>query len=122
MKKDKIDTLIKSTHNGLDGLLKTAHNGLDGSSSPFNKAFYQKHLGKVIFVLFLLYSHVQMRYTYEEVIADISALKQELADVRYTSIATWGELTSKNKPEIVRSKISSKANLILADEPPIVVE
>ena len=62
-----------------------------------------------------------MRYTYEEVISEISSLKRQLADVRYTSIATWGELTSKNKPEIVRSKISDNAQLISADEPPIEV-
>ena len=94
----------------------------DGSASPFNKDFYRKHLGKVIIVLFLLYSYVQMRYIYEETISELGALKRELADARYTSIATWGELTSKNKPEIVRGKISNNANLISADEPPIKIE
>lgn len=95
---------------------------LDGSSSPFHPSFYQKHLGKIIIVIFLLYSYVQMRYEYEEYIGDIGQLKLQLADVRYTSIATWGELTSKNKPEIVRSKISDNAQLISADEPPVQVD
>ena len=94
---------------------------LEGDSSPLSARFVSKQLGKIILVLFILYSHVQMRYTYEEVISEISILKRQLADVRYTSIATWGELTSKNKPEIVRSKISDNAQLISADEPPIEV-
>lgn len=92
---------------------------LDGSSSPLSNEFYRKHLGKAFLLLFLMYSFIQMRYTYEETISEIGNLKTELADVRYTSIATWGELTSKNKPEIVKSKISENANLIAADEPPI---
>ncbi len=106
----------------IEKLTDTLKNGIDSTASPFNKEFYRKHLGKVFVVLFLLYSYVQMRYTYEETISEIGQLKRELADARYTSIATWGELTSKNKPEIVRSKISSNANLISADEPPIKIE
>lgn len=95
---------------------------LDGSSSPFSAEFYHKHLGKVIIIVFLLYSYIQMRYTYEETISQLGQLKTELADVRYTSIATWGELTSKNKPEAVKNRISEDANLIAADEPPIEVD
>ena len=92
------------------------------SSSPFSEEFYHKHLGKLIVVLLLFYCHIQMRYTYEETISQLAELKTQLAEVRYTSIAKWGELTSKNKPEIVRSKISQNADLISADEPPILVE
>lgn len=106
----------------LEDLKEIIQEKLDNSYSPFSPDFYRKHLGKVIIVLFLLYSHVQMRYTYEETISQIGVLKLQLADVRYTSIATWGELTSKNKPEIVRSKISDNAKLISADEPPIEVD
>lgn len=105
----------------LDYWIDTIHSVLDGDSSPLSGEFVKNNLGKIILVLFLLYSHVQMRYTYEQSISEISALKKQLADVRYTSIATWGELTSKNKPEIVRSKISDNAQLISADEPPIEV-
>lgn len=95
---------------------------LDNSYSPFSSDFYRKHLGKVSIILIVLYTHIQMRYTYEQTISQIGVLKTQLADVRYTSIATWGELTSKNKPEIVRSKISGNAQLISADEPPIEVD
>lgn len=95
---------------------------LDGSSSPLSSEFYRKHLGKAIFVMFLIYMFIQMRYTYEETISEIGELKTELADVRYTSIATWGELTSKNKPDVVKSKISESADLVAADEPPVEVE
>ena len=98
------------------------HEALDGSSSPFSPEFYHKHLNKLMIVLMLLYFHIQMRYTYEETITQLAELKMQLAEVRYTSIAKWGELTRKNKPEIVRSKISQNADLISADEPPIVVD
>ncbi len=108
--------------NKLDNLTEQVKKSLDGSSSPFSAEFYRKHLGKVFLLLFLMYSFIQMRYSHEELISEIGTLKTELADVRYTSIATWGELTSKNKPEIVKSKISESANLIAADEPPIEVE
>ena len=98
------------------------HQVLDGSSSPFSEEFYHKHLGKLIIALLLLYIHIQMRYTYEQTISQLAELKTELADVRYTSIAKWGELTRKNKPEIVRSMISQNADLISADEPPVKVD
>ncbi|MBQ0056376.1 MAG: hypothetical protein KBT20_01860 [Bacteroidales bacterium] len=106
----------------LESVFSSTSSALSGSSSPFSREFYRKHLGKVILVLFLLYSYVQLRYEYEQTIAEIGELKRTLSDVRYTSIATWGELTSKNKPEIVRSKISDNAKLISADEPPIKIE
>ena len=109
--KDKLDMWWES-------LLKA----LNGDGSPLTTEFISKNLGKIILVLFILYSHVQMRYAYEEVISELGTLKRQLADVRYTSIATWGELTSKNKPEIVRSKISDNAQLISADEPPVEVD
>lgn len=109
--KEKIDSWWES--------IKAAING-DGS--PLTAEFLRKNLGKILLILFILYSHVQMRYTHEEVIGELGVLKRQLADVRYTSIATWGELTSKNKPEIVRSKISDNAQLISADEPPIEVD
>ena len=105
----------------LDLWWETIQKVLRGDSSPVSAEFLSQNLGKIILVLFLLYSHVQMRYAYEEVISELGTLKRQLADVRYTSIATWGELTSKNKPEIVRSKISDNAQLISADEPPIEV-
>lgn len=95
---------------------------LSTSATPFSPDFYRKHLGKVILVLFLIYSYVQLRYSYDQAIAQVAELKDTLADVRYTSIAKWGELTRKNKPEIVRSKISDNAQLISADEPPIIVK
>lgn len=106
----------------LNSIIDSAQDFLTTSATPFSPDFYRKHLGKVILVLFLLYSYVQQRYTYDQAIAQIADLKDTLADVRYTSIATWGELTSKNKPEIVRSKISDNAQLISADEPPIRVK
>jgi len=106
----------------LDNLTGQLKSSLDGSSSPFSPEFYRKHLGKAFLLMFLMYIFIMMRYTHEELISEIGTLKTELADVRYTSIATFGELTSKNKPEIVKSKISESTSLVAADEPPIEVE
>lgn len=106
----------------LSNLVSSAESVFTGSASPFSPEFYRKHLGKVFIVLFLIYSYVQLRYSYDQAIAQVAELKTTLADARYTSIATWGELTRRNKPEIVRSKISDNAELISADEPPIRVK
>lgn len=105
----------------IDNLKDNLGQMISGSNNPLSAEFFSKNLGKIILVLFILYSYVQMRYTYEETISQLGTLKTQLADVRYTSIATWGELTSKNKPEIIKSKITEGANLISADEPPIEV-
>lgn len=106
----------------LNNLIASASDVLKTSASPFSPEFYRKHVGKAFIVLFLLYSYVQLRYSYDQAIARVADLKDTLTDARYTSIATWGELTRKNKPEIVRSKISNNANLISSDEPPIIVK
>ena len=106
----------------LESWKQAAQNVLGSDANPITAEFFSRNLGKIILVLFILYSYVQMRYTYEETISQLGTLKTQLADVRYTSIATWGELTSKNKPEIIRSKISEGAKLISADEPPIEVK
>lgn len=106
----------------LESWKQSAQQMMEGKSNPITAEFFSRNLGKIIIVLFILYSYVQMRYTYEETISQLGTLKTQLADVRYTSIATWGELTSRNKPEIVKSKISEDAKLISADEPPIEVK
>lgn len=106
----------------LELLKQAARQAMESESNPITAEFFSRNLGKIILVLFILYSYVQMRYTYEEAISQIGTLKTQLADVRYTSIATWGELTSKNKPENVKSRISDDAKLIAADEPPIQVK
>ena len=106
----------------LEAWRQAAQQAIASSPNPITAEFFSKNLGKIILVLILLYVYVQMRYTYEETISQLGTLKTQLADVRYTSIATWGELTSKNKPEIVRSKISEGAKLISSDEPPIEIK
>ena len=95
---------------------------LEHKASPLSTEFYHKYLFKSVLALLLLYSYTEMRFIYEQYISEIGQLKTELADVRYTSIATWGELTSKNKPETVRRQITQSANLVAADEPPIEVD
>lgn len=95
---------------------------LGSDKSPFSKEFYNKNAGKIFLIVFMLYGYVQLRFAYDEALYNLGKLKEELADARYISISTWGELTSKNKPEIVRSKISDNAQLITADEPPYILK
>lgn len=94
----------------------------DSNNSPFSREFYGRHVGKAFLILFMLYGYVQLRYAYDEAIYNLGKLKEELADARYVTISTWGELTSKNKPEKVRDDLSSKADLITADEPPYLLK
>ncbi|MDO4497837.1 MAG: FtsL-like putative cell division protein [Bacteroidales bacterium] len=101
-----------------EAFLHKAGNIIDSNKSPLSKEFYSKHMGKAFLIMFMLYGYIQLRYAYDMAIYDLGKLKEELADARYVTISTWGELTSKNKPEKVRGDLSSKADLITADEPP----
>lgn len=88
-----------------------------------NTDFYHKNFGKILVVIILLLSYIQLRYEYEDSLANISALKKERNDVRYTSIEKWGILTLRNRPEVIREKVaSSDVNLIESDEPPVIIE
>lgn len=85
--------------------------------------FYHKNFGKILVVIILLLSYIQLRYEYEDCLANISALKKERNDVRYTSIEKWGILTLRNRPEAIRSRVaSSDVNLKESDEPPVIIE
>lgn len=88
-----------------------------------NMDFYHKNFGKILVVIILLLSYIQLRYEYEDCLANISALKKERNDVRYTSIEKWGILTLRNRPEAIRSRVaSSDVNLKESDEPPVIIE
>jgi len=96
---------------------------LEMNDTPLSTSFYKNHFGKMIIVAILLMSYIDLRYEYEEAIVELGNLKTELDEVRYTSIARWGELTGKNKPEVVRLKVAeSSVELIPTDEPPIFVK
>lgn len=96
---------------------------IENYDTPFTGAFYKKHFGKIIIIVILLMSYIDLRYEYEDAIYRLGQLKTELDEVRYTSIARWGELTGKNKPEVVRQKVAeSDVQLISTDEPPILVK
>lgn len=95
----------------LSRLMDKASIKLGEGKLPISKEFYMKHLGKVILVLFLLYSYVQMRYQYEESMYTVSVLQNELTQARYMSIAKWGEFTSQNHPDHIRDQIIDAANL-----------
>lgn len=98
-------------------------NAIENYDTPLSGSFYKKHFGKIIIVGILLMSYIDLRYEYEEAIYRLGQIKTELDEVRYTSIARWGELTGKNKPEVVRMKVAeSDVQLISTDEPPILVK
>lgn len=100
----------------LSRLMDKASHTLSEGKLPISKEFYMKHLGKVIVVLFLLYSYVQLRYQYDQAVYDVSELKKELNNARYTSIAKWGELTRHNSPEHIRNQITNAADLETSSE------
>jgi hypothetical protein len=78
---------------------------------------------KIFWIMLLLVLYIQLRYECEEAIYDIDTLKRELNDVRFTSIARWGELTGMNKPEIVRRKVEeSNVHLSTSTEPPVILD
>lgn len=96
---------------------------MENLNNPLKGDFFKNNFGKIIIVVILLLSYIDLRYEYEEAISKLGKLKQELADVRYTSIARWGELTGKNKPEVIRLKVAeSDIELQPTDEPPILIK
>lgn len=93
---------------------------LQGDDAPLSKDFFLKHGRQVFVCIIVALAYINLRYECEETIYRINSLKQELIDVRYLSIARWGELTGKNKPDIIRKKVAkSNIELISTDEPAI---
>lgn len=107
----------------ISDVAESLSNAIEAYDTPLSGDFYKKHFGKMIIVGILLMSYIDLRYEYEDAIYQLDKLKTELDEVRYTSIARWGELTGKNKPEVVRQKVAeSDIELIPTDEPPILVK
>ena len=104
-------------------ILNNAGKVIEDDNALFNKEFYEKHFGKILVVIILLMSYVQLRYEYEDCLVSISRLKQERNDVRYTSIEKWGILTLRNRPEKIREQVAnSGVGLIESDERPVWVK
>lgn len=86
----------------------------------FNKSFFERNFGKIVIVIILLMSYIQLRYEYEEKVVTIARLKREINDIRYTGIATWGQLTTESRPEnIIRKVEGSDVKLVESSEPPV---
>lgn len=109
-KKDSIFTKLYKFANNVG-------NAVDDNHSFNTMEFIENNLAKIFFLMFLGYGYIMLGYQYEDAIIKLGRLHDELEEARYTSIATWGELTGKNKPEIVRAKISENVQLITSDEP-----
>ncbi len=107
----------------LNNIFGKAEKAISNDDSPMNMDFYHKNFGRILVVIILLLSYIQLRYEYEDSLANINALKRERNDVRYTSIEKWGILTLRNRPEEIRAKVaSSEVKLIQSDEPPVIIE
>ncbi len=107
----------------LNNIFGGAEKVIANDDSPMSMDFYHKNFGRILVVIILLLGYIQLRYEYEDSLAEISNLKKERNDVRYTSIEKWGILTLRNRPEEIRSKVAgSEVNLIESDEPPTVIE
>ena len=95
----------------------------DDQNPLFSKKFYEQHFQKIIIVIILLISYIQLRYEYEDHIIAIARLKNVRNDVRYTSIEKWGDLTLRNRPEVIKQKVAdSDVNLIESDEPAVIIK
>lgn len=101
-------------------IINEAGKVIDEDKSFMNRAFIEKNFGKIVLVIILLLTYIQMRYEYEDRIVTIAKLKRELSDIRYTSVEDWGRLTKAARPEVIREKIrQNNVELIESDEPPV---
>ena len=70
----------------------------------------------------LLFSKKFYEQNFEDHIIAIARLKNERNDVRYTSIEKWGDLTVRNRPEVIKEKVAdSDVDLIESDEPVVII-
>jgi hypothetical protein len=93
------------------------------TGETLSEDFYMHHSKRIFVVVILLILYINLRYECEEAIYDIDSLKRELDDVRFTSIARWGELTGMNKPEIVRHRVEeSNVHLTTSNEPAVTLD
>ena len=94
----------------------------DDQNLLFSKKFYEQNFQKILFIIILLISYIQLRYEYEDHIIAIARLKNERNDVGYTSIEKWGDLTTRNRPEVIKEKVAdSDVDLIESDEPVVII-
>lgn len=93
------------------------------SNDSGGKEFLHRNFKKILVVILLLMGFIQLRYEYEDCLSEISKLKAQRNDQRYTSIEKWGILTMKNRPEHIIEQVSkSDIELIESDEPPVVID
>lgn len=89
----------------------------------FTREWFQSHLLHIAFFVMATWCYIALRYECESAIVRNNRLQTELNEARYEAIARWGELTGKNKPEVIRNKVSSaRVKLNPTDEPPIRVK
>ncbi len=93
------------------------------SNDSGGKEFLHRNFKKILVVVLLLMGFIQLRYEYEDSLSEISKLKAQRNDQRYTSIEKWGILTMKNRPEYIIEQVSkSDIELIESDEPPVIID
>ena len=93
------------------------------SNDSGGKEFLHRNFKKILVVVLLLMGFIQLRYEYEDSLSEISKLKAQRNDQRYTSIEKWGILTMKNRPEYIIEQVAkSDIELIESDEPPVIID
>lgn len=109
----KINNILDSTRRTIAVETKKGLKSMDPENISNN-------FGSILTLLFLLMAFVELRYECEEKLTEISRLKRELNDVRYTSIERWGDLTTlNNRVNIRKTIIKNNINLIESDEPAV---
>ena len=97
--------------------------GLIESNDSSGKEWLNRHFGKILVVILLLMSYIQLRYEYEDCLTEINRLKIQRNDQRYTSIEKWSVLTRRNRPEVIRQKVAqSSVDLIESGDRPVILK
>ena len=108
-------TVFKRIREMMDGVNRT----IEQSQSPISTDWFKRHWLKVGTLVIVAWCYIDLRYECEQAIVESTRLQEQLNDVRYTTITRWGELTGKNKPEIIRRKVAeADVELHATDDPP----
>lgn len=96
----------------------------EGNESPLSKEVIRTHFKKILVVVLMLMFYIELRYEYEQAVSDLATLKTTLDDERYRNIEDWGELTRRNRPDVIRRRAEESINqqLETSSEPPYMVK
>ena len=103
----------------ISDIVNSVNRFIEQSQDIVSKDWFQNYWPKVLLFVIAAWCYIDLRYECESAIYENNRLQEQLKDVRYTTIARWGELTGKNKPEVIRRKVAeASVELHATDEPP----